>query len=97
MCQKHALPLDQASVSHTLLLCPQPAHRPQLFYFPETEGFRFRGGGGGVYFAAKDLHVAEVSAAISISLQRAPSSRGGGQVARLSVSLGGASSGAAAR
>lgn len=32
--------------------------RSQMFYFPDAEGFRFRGGGGGIFFAAKDLHVA---------------------------------------
>jgi len=66
-------------------------HHPQMFYFPDSEGFRFRGGGNGVYFAAKDLHVAEISAAISVSLQRAPGKSG--PVARLTVSLTGASTG----
>jgi hypothetical protein len=92
-----------------LLLCPtgtdQPTHtnhpktnlqqptNRQMFYFPDSEGFRFRGGGNGVYFAAKDLHVAEISAAVSLSLRRTPGRPGGPPVARLSVSLTGAAGG----
>ncbi|GBF98523.1 hypothetical protein Rsub_11514 [Raphidocelis subcapitata] len=66
----------------------------QLFYFPESEGFRFRAGGAGVFFAAKDLHISDVSAAVSLSLAPAPPARPGApRRARLAVSLGGAAGG----
>jgi hypothetical protein len=53
---------------------------------------RFSGGGNGVYFACKDLHLCEVSAAFSLELEALPAQQQQQQQVRLKVTLSGISS-----
>ncbi|MEW5318826.1 MAG: hypothetical protein WDW38_010012 [Sanguina aurantia] len=66
----------------------------QAIYFPESKGYRFSTGTGGIYCAAKDLYVAEVSGRFDLRAEFLPPTNSkGAKRARVSFVLGGVSTG----
>ncbi|KAL6745957.1 hypothetical protein V8C86DRAFT_1618625 [Haematococcus lacustris] len=62
----------------------------QQLYFPEVKGYRFSTGGSGVYIAARDLFLSEVSGRFELSCERF-TRPDGSLAARLTVLLAGVS------
>eukprot|EP00775_Hariotina_reticulata_P002641 gene2641-2942_t len=61
---------DLSRLSEQLAVTESRLDRAKLdYHFPQQQGFRFSGGGGGIYCGVKDLHLCEVSGAFSLSLE----------------------------
>ncbi|KAG2444582.1 hypothetical protein HXX76_001327 [Chlamydomonas incerta] len=61
----------------------------QQLYFPAAKGYRFSSGNGGIYLAARDMHVSEVSGRFEFTCEPVAPRRGGSSSSAAGAGAGG--------